>query len=72
MQPDAAPLTAEQITRKQNGRPREVVPLGCNHLSLFLDVPQNLLYGFVAAWEEDFTGYVLDYFLAVPVDQNDV
>jgi hypothetical protein len=37
------------------------VPVGCNHLTMFVDVQQNLLFFVVAAWEDDFTGAVIDY-----------
>lgn len=36
---------------------------------MFLDVQQNLLYGLIVAWEDNFTGYVLDYF-AYPDQQR--
>jgi phage terminase large subunit GpA-like protein len=37
------------------------VPVGCNHLTMFVDVQATLLYYVVAAWEDDFTGYIIDY-----------
>jgi phage terminase large subunit GpA-like protein len=40
---------------------RGEVPIGCNHVTMFIDVQAHLLFFVVAAWEEDFTGYVLDY-----------
>ncbi|MCX7670278.1 MAG: phage terminase large subunit family protein, partial [Anaerolineae bacterium] len=54
-------LTADQIAGKLNRMRRGEVPIGCNHLTMFIDVQANLLFFVVAAWEEDFTGYVLDY-----------
>lgn len=54
-------LTADQIAAKTNRMQRGEVPVGCNHLSMFIDVQANLLFYLVAAWEEDFTGYVIDY-----------
>jgi len=54
-------LTVEQISGKTNGLDRSVVPIGCNHLTMFVDVQQNLLFYLVAGWEDDFTGYVIDY-----------
>jgi phage terminase large subunit GpA-like protein len=54
-------LTADQIAAKLNRLGRGQVPIGCNHLSMFIDVQGNLLFYLVAAWEDDFTGYVLDY-----------
>lgn len=58
---DADQLTAEAITNKLNGMPRGIVPIGATHLTMFIDVQRNLLYYTVVAWEEDFTGYVIDY-----------
>jgi len=54
-------LTAEQIAAKLNGYPRNQIPIGCNHLTMFIDVQQRLLYWLLAAWEDNFTGYVVDY-----------
>jgi len=54
-------LSAEQIAEKTNGLDRGVVPLGCSQLTAFIDVQQALLFYVVAAWQDDFTGYVIDY-----------
>jgi len=54
-------LTADQIAAKTHGLDRAVIPLGCNHLTVFIDVQQKLLFFVVCAWEDDFTGYVVDY-----------
>ncbi len=54
-------LTADQIATKTNGMQRGEIPIACNHLTLFIDVQQKLLFYLVAAWEEDFTGFVVDY-----------
>jgi phage terminase large subunit GpA-like protein len=54
-------LTTDQIAGKLNRMKRGEVPVGCNHLTAFIDVQANLLFFVVAAWEDDFTGYVLDY-----------
>jgi hypothetical protein len=54
-------LTADQIASKTNRMPRRAVPVGCNHVTMFIDVQANLLFFVVAAWEDDFTGYVIDY-----------
>lgn len=69
IKPDEDLLTADQIAAKTNGRERSDVPLACQHLTMFIDVQQNLLYGLIAAWEENFTGYVIDYF-AYPDQQR--
>ena len=58
---DAELMTADAIAAKTNGHARGHVPLGAGHLTAFVDVQATLLYWLVAAWEDDFTGYVLDY-----------
>ncbi|MGE0609950.1 MAG: terminase gpA endonuclease subunit [Pirellulales bacterium] len=54
-------LTADQIAAKINRMQRRAVPIGCNHLTMFVDVQATVLFFVVAAWEDDFTGYVVDY-----------
>src|SRR5690606_20277482 len=58
---DENQLTAEQIAAKLNGMRRREIPLACHHLTAFIDVQQKALFYVVAAWEDDFTGYVIDY-----------
>lgn len=58
---EADELSADQIAGKTNRMQRRLVPVGCNHLTMFVDVQANLLFFVVAAWEHDFTGYVVDY-----------
>jgi phage terminase large subunit GpA-like protein len=55
------PRSADQIAAKTSGRRRGEVPLGANHLTMFIDVHDRLLYWMVAAWEDDFTGHIVDY-----------
>ncbi len=54
-------LTADQIAGKVNRMQCGELPIGCNHLTMFVDVQASLLFYIVAAWEDDFTGYVVDY-----------
>ncbi len=54
-------LTADAIAAKTNGMKRGEVPVGVNHLTMFIDVQGNVLFWMLCGWEEDFTGYVLDY-----------
>ncbi|GAA4445995.1 terminase gpA endonuclease subunit [Novipirellula rosea] len=54
-------LTADQVAAKINNLPRRRVPIAGNHLTAFIDVQGKLLFYVVAAWEDDFTGYVVDY-----------
>ncbi|WP_437226034.1 terminase gpA endonuclease subunit [Planctomicrobium sp. SH661] len=58
---DENELTADQIAAKLNGLPKGRVPLGCQHLTMFIDVQQKLLFYVVCAWGEEFSGAVLDY-----------
>jgi hypothetical protein len=57
----AGVLTADEIAAKTNGHKRGQVPLGASHLTMFVDVQARLLFYVVAAWEDYFTGYVVDY-----------
>lgn len=54
-------LTVDQVLAKTNGYPRNEVPPACTKLTMFVDVHDRLLYYCVCAWEEGFTGYVIDY-----------
>jgi uncharacterized protein YbaA (DUF1428 family) len=54
-------LTSDQIAGRVNRVPRGVVPIGASRLTAFVDVQGSLLYWLVAAWADDFTGYVIDY-----------
>jgi hypothetical protein len=54
-------LTVEMVSRKINGMERGVAPLRCSQLSCYVDVHKHILYWVVAAWEPNFTGYILDY-----------
>ena len=58
---DEGLLTADQIAQKLNGMKRGEVPVGATQLVMFIDVQGRLLFWVVAAFEEDFSGYVLDY-----------
>ncbi len=54
-------LSADQIAAKVNGHTRGLVPLGCSHLTMFVDVQGKALFYLVAAWEDDFTGHIIEY-----------
>jgi len=54
-------LTAEQVMSKVNGYQRGQVPPACTKLTMFVDVHDKLLFYCVCAWQEDFTGFVIDY-----------
>ncbi|MBL7221019.1 MAG: hypothetical protein ISS69_12950, partial [Phycisphaerae bacterium] len=54
-------LTPDQLAEKFNGRKQSEIPLACNRVTMFIDVHDKLLFYVVCAWEDDFTGYVVDY-----------
>jgi hypothetical protein len=54
-------LSAEEIRRKTNGRQLGEVPKGCECLTAFIDVHDDLLFWAVCGWESDFTGYGIEY-----------
>jgi len=58
---DPDQLTADQIAAKVNGYARGEIPIGASHLTMFIDVQAKLLFHVVVAWEDEFTGYVVDY-----------
>lgn len=60
-QSDEDVLTVEQVMAKINGRKRGDIPLGAEYLTMFIDVHDKLLFYTLCAWEQDFTGYVVDY-----------
>jgi hypothetical protein len=53
--------TADVIAAKTSGLDRGTVPLGTSTLTMFVDVQAKCLFWMVVAWEENFTGQVLDY-----------
>ncbi|GAG05790.1 unnamed protein product, partial [marine sediment metagenome] len=59
--PDDDLLTADEMAAKVSGLRRGEVPVGCTHLTMFIDVQAKALFWLVAAWEDDFTGHVIDY-----------
>ena len=54
-------LSADQIAAKVSGHLRGDVAIGCTRLTMFVDVQGKALFYLVAAWEDDFTGYIIDY-----------
>jgi hypothetical protein len=54
-------LDADAICAKINGRAVGTIPTSCNHLALYEDVHDKLLYWVLVAWQDDFTGFVVDY-----------
>ncbi len=58
---DDEQLTADEIMAKLNGHRRGDVPVAATKLTMFIDVQGKALYWLVAAWDDEFTGYVVDY-----------
>lgn len=56
-----ATLSSSDIADKINRYERNHIPLSCQYLTSHWDVQGEALYWLVAAWEENFTGYVIDY-----------
>ena len=54
-------LTPDDVAARFNGRRRGEVPLPCSTVTMFIDVHDKALFYCVAAWQEDFTGYIIDY-----------
>ncbi|GHT30868.1 hypothetical protein FACS1894214_1530 [Planctomycetales bacterium] len=54
-------MTAEDIASKTNGYERNVIPIDCQYLTMFIDIHQNVLFYLVAAWDKFFSGSVIDY-----------
>lgn len=54
-------LTADQIAAKLNGHARGSIPHTASKLVVFVDVQKTALPWAVCAFEDDFTGYVIDY-----------
>lgn len=54
-------LTPDQIASKLNRMPRGLIPTACGRLTAFIDVQGSMLFWLVAAWEDDFTGSIIDY-----------
>jgi hypothetical protein len=54
-------LTPDQIMARVNRMNRRQVLTSCSRITAFIDVQASLLWYVVCAWEDDFTGYVIDY-----------
>jgi hypothetical protein len=54
-------LTPDQVAAKLNRSPRGMVPISCTRLTAMIDVHGSIHYYTVCAWEDDFTGYIVDY-----------
>ena len=55
------PLLRADVTSRLSRIPRGTVPAEATVLTAFIDIHQKILYYAVAAWSENFTGWVVDY-----------
>lgn len=61
-QPDAwQMLNADEIASKTNNIPRGRVPVGSTHLTAYIDVQEKLLWYVVVAWDDRFSGNIVQY-----------
>lgn len=58
---DEAILSVDEIAGKVNGLGKGRMPMGTDHITMFVDVQKALLFYTVVAWSHDFTGAVIDY-----------
>lgn len=58
---DADVLTSDAVAGKINGRDRATLPIDVSKVTAFIDVQKAALFWMVCGWQDDFTGYVIDY-----------
>lgn len=54
-------LTIDGVAGRVNGHSRRSVPVSATHLTGFIDVQKTMLFYCIVAWDDDFTGRVIDY-----------
>lgn len=54
-------LTLDGVSSRVNGHSRCGVLVSATHLTAFVDVQKTMLFYTVTAWDDDFTGRVIDY-----------
>ncbi len=59
--PGGDQLTADQIADKLNGMDRGRLPISTTHLSAYIDVHQSAMFYVVVAWDDSFSGQIIDY-----------
>lgn len=58
---DDSLMSVDEIAGKVNGLAHNRVPLTCDKLTMFIDVQKALLFYVVIAWDDNFSGAVIDY-----------
>ena len=54
-------LTLDSVSSRVNGHSRLGVPVSATHVTAFVDVQKTMLFYCIVAWDDDFTGRVIDY-----------
>lgn len=54
-------IVAELVLKRLNGLATRVAPLASTKVTAFIDVQGRLLYWLVAAWDDAFSGSIIDY-----------
>ncbi len=54
-------LTLDGVSSRVNGHSRLGVPVSATHVTAFIDVQKTMLFYCIVAWDDDFTGRVIDY-----------
>lgn len=54
-------LTLDGVSSRVNGHSRLGVPVSATHVTAFIDVQKTMLFHCIVAWDDDFTGRVIDY-----------
>lgn len=54
-------MSSDEIQEKLHGYRHREVPSACTTVTAFVDVHRSVLYWCVAAWDPNFTGYIIDY-----------
>ena len=54
-------LTLDGVSSRVNGHSHLGVPVSATHITAFIDVQKTMLFYCIVAWDDDFTGRVIDY-----------
>jgi len=54
-------LAPDDVAARFNGRRRGEAPLAASTVTMFIDVHDKVLFYSVVAWQENFTGFIIDY-----------
>lgn len=57
----AEAVTVDDVMHKLNRHKRGVVPIECTHLTMYIDIMQDILFYMVCGWADNFSGAIVDY-----------